>query len=212
MTAPRQIGDMKHGLGGARPQMSILPRTGLVYGCRATEYGADKYARGNFHGPPPARLGSDAGAKRLLGYIDAGMRHLTHVSEAVNRALGTGGDVNAACAVIDDEASGGFPASNLPHLSHALASLLIGVSCAVDDGLLPPDPGQPWKQWLENGGEIGLPQKDNPAIERERVERAAQDRRLTDLDAKRYEGAPTAASLALATLDVELARGFGERS
>lgn len=161
----RQIGDMKHGLGGTRPQMSILPRSGLIYGGRAIEYGADKYSRGNYHGPAPAKLGEDAEAKRLLGYIDATMRHLTRVSDAINRALGTGGDIAAACATVDSEASGGFPASNLPDLAHALASLLIGVSCGVDDGLLPADPGQPWAQ----SGEAGLPQKENPAAERARV-------------------------------------------
>ncbi len=186
MVAARPIGDMKHGLGGARPQMSILPRAGLIYGCRATEYGASKYARGNYHGPAPVRLGEHAGAKRLLGYIDAAMRHLTHVSDAVNRALGTGGDVVASCGVVDDEASGGFPASNLPHLSHALASILIGVSCAVDDGLLPADPGQPWKEWLDAGGEIGLPQKDDPATERARVAEL-QAARLAELNT-RLEG------------------------
>lgn len=183
---PRAVGDMKHGLGGARPAMSILPRTGLVHGGRAIEYGADKYARGNYHGAPPAKLGEHAEAKRLLGYIDAAMRHLTHVSDKINRALGTGGDVNAAASVVDDEASGGFPASNLPHLDHALASLLIGVSCAVDGGLLPVDPGQPWKAAMP---ETGLPQKDNPAAERERVA-ALQKQRLDDLNNKRYTPGP----------------------
>ncbi len=185
---PRAVGDMKHGLGGARPQMSILPRIGLVYGGRALEYGADKYARGNYHGPPPAKLGENAEAKRLLGYVDAAMRHLTHVSDQINRALGTGGDVAAACAALDDEASGGFPASNLPHLAHALASLLIGVSCAADGKLIPEDPGQPWQSDLaklralagdgdgdgDGGLEGGLPQKDNPAAERARVQRLTE--------------------------------------
>ena len=157
--------DMKHGLGGARPAMSIVPRTAIIYGGRGTEYGADKYARGNYHAPPPAKLGPNAGVMRLLGYIDATMRHLTHVSDRINRALGTGGDLAAACACVDDEASGGFPASMLPHLAHALASMNIGISCAVDDGLLPADPGQPWKK----SGETGLPQKDDPAAERARI-------------------------------------------
>lgn len=159
------MADMKHGLGGSRPALSILPRTGMIYGGRGIEYGADKYARGNYHGPPPAKLGPNAEALRLLGYIDAAMRHLTHVSDAVNRALGTGGDIAAACGAIDDEASGGFPASELPHLAHALASLLIGVSCAADGKLIPADPGQPWKKT----GEAGLPQKDDAATERARV-------------------------------------------
>lgn len=175
----RQIGDMKHGLGGARPQLSIVPRVGMIYGGRAIEYGGDKYARGNFHGPPPAKLGENAEAKRLLGYIDAAMRHLMHVSDAINRALGTGGDVATACALVDDEASGNFPPSMLPHLSHALASLLIGVSCAADGKLIPIDPGQPWKALLASA-EPGLPQKDDPSSERRRVSDLIQLR--SDLD------------------------------
>lgn len=193
---PRQVGDMKHGLTGSRPQMSILPRTGLVYGGRAIEYGADKYARGNYHGPPPAKLGANAGAKRLLGYIDAAMRHLTHTADAINRALGTGGDVAAACAVVDDEASGNFPPSMLPHLSHALASLLIGVSCGMDDKLLPADPGQPWR-----AAELGLPQKDNPAAERARVEALAKP------DPETFQ---KASGVAMADALVELARKRGD--
>lgn len=175
---PRCIGDMKYGLTGSRPQLSILPRTGQLYGSRAIEYGADKYARGNYHAPPPEKLIEKYGrlraeAYRLLGYIDAAQRHLTHISDAMNRALGTGGDLIVAASVVDDEASGGFPPSMLPHMCHALASLLIGATCAVDGGLLPADPGQPWKTVLGGGGETGLPQKDDPAGERTRVAETA---------------------------------------
>lgn len=221
---PRQVGDMKHGLGGARPQLSIVPRVGAIYGGRAIEYGADKYARGNYHGPPPAKLGDNAEAKRLLGYIDAAMRHLMHVSDRINRALGTGGDVAAACAAVDDEASGNFPASMLPHLSHALASLLIGVSCAADGKLIPEDPGQPWKAALASA-EPGLPQKDNPELERRRVADLAELRTRADLkgfdgvlwdmasDVLRKLGKPyTAANMLAALTDRReaLARNRGE--
>lgn len=168
-------GDMKKGLGGNRPALSIQPRAGQIYNTRALEFGADKYARANHYGPAPERLGANADVLRLLGYIDATMRHLTRVSDAINRALGTGGDLAAACATVDDESGGGFPASNLPDLAHALASLNIGVSCAVDDGLLPADPGQPWKQAI--APEASLPQKDNPTSERERVQGLATRRK-----------------------------------
>lgn len=159
----RTIGDMKQGLTGSRPKMSILPRVALVHTIRAIEYGADKYARGNYHGPPPPTVSPE---DRLLGYIDATMRHLTRVADAINRAKGTGGDTVAACCTRDEDGGGKFPASSLPDLSHALASMAIGVSCAVDDGLLPEDPGQPWKKALV---ETSIPQKDDPAAERARV-------------------------------------------
>jgi len=218
---------MKHGLGGSRLQFSQLPRAGLAAATRAIEYGSDKYARSNFYGPPPAKLGDDAPAKRLLGYIDAAMRHLTHVSDKINRALGTGGDVAAACRVVDDEASAGFPASNLPHLSHALASLLIGVSCAVDDELLPEDPGQPWRPALAamtgaTTGEPAIAQKDDPAAERDRVRKLRAESRAVRIETLQYlasdRDAPSTAAAAQAALDAmgvdeldaEIAIGFGD--
>ena len=171
----RPVGDMKAGLtSGARPKLTILPRHGLTHGTRAIEYGADKYARGNYHGAAPAELGEGdvKAAKRLLGYLDAGLRHGTKVADAINRALGTGGDLRAAAAIVDDVPGGDFPPSGLPDLSHMIASILIGVTCAVDDGLLPADPGQPWvaalKKLTATTAEP-LDQKDDPASERARV-------------------------------------------
>lgn len=167
----RAIGDMKAGLTGAKPKLSILPRAMLTYAARPIEYGADKYARGNYHGPPPAALGENAAALRTLGYIDAALRHLTRVSDAINHALGTGGDVRAAVGTVDDDATGGFPPSMLPDLAHALASVGLGITCAVDDGLLPADPGRPWDALRPP---IELPQKADPAAERARVAALAE--------------------------------------
>lgn len=168
-TEKKAIGDMKAAstiASGARPQLSILPQTGMVYASRPIEYGGDKYARGNYYGP----ASTVTPIKRFLGYLDAALRHIVATQDAINRALGTGGDLAAACAAPDDVASGGFPPSGLPHVAHAISSLMIGVTGAADDGLLPADPGQPWKAALI---EPGLPQKDDPAAERRRVERRA---------------------------------------
>lgn len=181
--------DARERRSAARPMLSILPRNGMIHGSRATEYGAEKYARGNYFGAAPA--GVDP-VERFLNYLDAAMRHVTHVAHAINVAKGTGGDQRAACAVPDTDASGGFPPSMLPHLSHAIAGLLIAVECAVTDGLVPADPGQPWKNHplyddvlkrraeglaasshgktdTEIRAEQGLPQKDDPDAERARV-------------------------------------------
>lgn len=170
MTEKKQIGDMKQGLTGSRPKLSILGRHGLIYTCRGHEYGGDKYARGNYYGPSP--IGKDgqpiSAVDRFMGYIDAAQRHLAHIAQAVNVAKGTGGDQRAAVACVDDEAAGGFPASMLPHMAHALASLFIGTEVAVMDGLLPADPGQPWVALLKVAGEA-LTQKDDAAAERARV-------------------------------------------
>lgn len=157
-----------------RPQLSILPYNGKIYGTRGVCYGADKYARGNYFGPPPEGVTPVA---RFLGYLDAAARHLGKIAHAVNVALGTGGDAVAACAVVDDEASGGFPPSMLPHMAHAIAGLMIAVECGVHDGLLPADPGEPWKAHpmyqavLARRGVASsdLPQKDDPDAEARRT-------------------------------------------
>lgn len=142
-------GDMKAGLTTDRPRLSIVPLAGELYQCRAMEYGADKYRRGNYHGSPPE--GSDPAA-RVMGYVDAAMRHLRAVADAYNRAFADRGDgtdasgaMVAALCTPDVVASGGLPASGLPHLAHAMASVALAVQCGVDDGLLPADPGQPWR-------------------------------------------------------------------
>lgn len=165
----KKFGDMKQALtSGGRPKLSMIPRVALIYITRALEYGSDKYARSNFYGAAPAGVSS---AERVLGYIDATQRHLARVADNINRALGTGGDLAAAVGTVDADGGGKFPASNIPDLAHALASLTIGVLCAVNDGLLPEDPGQPWRAELgataARAGDI--PQKDDPAAEKARV-------------------------------------------
>lgn len=151
---------------GARPKLSLLPRSGLVHASRGLAYGAAKYARANFMGPCPEGIPP---VDRILGYLDALMRHATHITQAINYAKGTRGDQRAAVAVQDEEASGGFPASMLPHFSHILAGALIAVECAVEDGLLPADPGEPWTVGRPAHAD-DLPQKENPAAEKARVE------------------------------------------
>lgn len=208
----RTIGDMKQGLTGSRPALSILPRAPQLHECRVLEYGADKYARGNYHGAPPEGVSP---AMRVLGYIDATMRHLARVANAANHALGTGGDVAAALSIVDDDGGGKFPASMLPDLSHAMTSLALGITVAVDDGILPMDPGQPWKA----GADAGLPQKDDPASEKLRIrlaeiERSRQTSRAILVDSgddepfvRRLHGA----GVALAETIIErCVRTFGE--
>lgn len=161
--------------GGERPKLSLQQYNAAVWRSRATEYGADKYARGNYHGPPPASVKP---VDQIVEYLDAAMRHLGKVAQAVNVAYGTGGDVGAALACPDDDASGDFPPSMLPHLAHTLAGLSIMVEIGVGAGILPADPGQPWKthplyaEVLRRRGESGsaTPQKSDPDAERRRIE------------------------------------------
>jgi hypothetical protein len=165
---------MERNLRESRPRLSLNPYHGQVHEARVLAYGADKYAEGNFQGAPPA--GVDP-VQRIQDYVDAAARHLGKISQAISHARGTGGDLRAACAVVDDEASAGFPASMLPHLSHALAGLAIAVECAANDGLLAKDPGEPWRRdpayaaVLARRGEgpKGLVQKDDPDAELARI-------------------------------------------
>lgn len=205
-TSGAPVGDMKilRNLRESRPELSILQYNGMVYSSRATEYGADKYARGNYFGAPPANVDP---VNRFAEYLSAAMRHLGKIAQAINIAKGTGGDARAACADLDTEASGGFPPSMLPHIAHAIAGLMIAVECGINDGLLPADPGQPWKRHpmyaevLERraagskGNKLeglrddqiraqqGLPQKDDPDAERRRVEELTTKREEREVEA-----------------------------
>ncbi len=152
--------DMKQGSAGPKPQLSQIPKASKVYIARGLEYGSDKYVRANHYGsaaPAPANIPAPDSVVRVLGYIDAAQRHLTEVSDAIQRAIGTGGDVRAAVYTRDMDASADFPASQLPDLCGAAASVALAISCAVNDGLLPADPGRPW---APGSTTPGLPQKD----------------------------------------------------
>jgi hypothetical protein len=210
------VGDMKAARNARervrceRPQLSILPRHGMVHQSRGTEYGADKYARGNYFGPPPATV---TVAKQILDYVDAAMRHLTQISQAMNVALGTGGDVKKAFAVPDLDASGGFPPSMLPHFSHALAGLGILAEIAVANGFLPADPGQPWKEHpmyqevlarrAATASTVATSVAHDPADAK--ADPDAERRRVEKLTEKGRDLTP------LEKLDEEIAGGFGDK-
>lgn len=160
--------------GTARPRLSIVPYNARVYTARATEYGADKYARDNYLGPIPK--GADP-VDVFLEYLDAVERHIGKTMRAIAQARANGGDVRAACGDQDTEHSVAFPPSLLPHVAHALAGLHIAVEIGIKEGLLPDDPGQPWKQHplyqavlaARGAPADAAPQKDNPDAERAKM-------------------------------------------
>ena len=127
-----RLSDMKGSQ--TKPPLSVLPKSALVYGSRACQWGAHRYSLGNFHRPPPEGLTPE---RRLLVYLDAVLRHATAVSDALNRAIGTETDLTIAACDPDED-------SGLPHLAHLLASSMLAITCAVNDGLIPDDPGAPW--------------------------------------------------------------------
>lgn len=138
-TAPSTVkGDMKEGLTNGKPQLSQIPHAAQVYASRSFEYGSQKYERGNYLRPTVDRL---ADFDRLASYLDAALRHITKVTTEMNRARGCTDkseiDLKTAAACIDVE-------SGLPHLCGAMCSIMMAVQQAVDAGLIPADPGQPW--------------------------------------------------------------------
>lgn len=141
--------DLKEALGsGLKPDVTHVRTPLMVYTARACEYGSDKYERANFLRRTPGGRRSDF--LRLREYARATVSHLMkaldsmEAHQANDPELRDLGGMVRACYAADEEAGSSFPASGLPHWAHAAASLNMALAQAVDVGLLPADPGQPW--------------------------------------------------------------------
>jgi hypothetical protein len=130
-------GDMKAGVRGVKAPLYQLPLAPLVWASRAFQYGATKYADGNYLRSPAA--GTDE--ERLLDYLSAAARHLFAWVTEIQRMRG-----GAPTARNRQEALYAPDESGLPHGAHLLASLLMAVQQAVEAGLLPEDPGVTWEE------------------------------------------------------------------
>jgi hypothetical protein len=135
----QESGDLKAGVGGVKPQLSHLPLGALTYAARAFQYGSGKYARGNYRRPTVDKL---ADFDRLAAYIDASLRHLFAVTTEMEWRRG-----NTELTGLH-LMTGGYPdaESGLPHLCHALCSLIMAIQQGIDSGILPEDPGTPWEK------------------------------------------------------------------
>lgn len=146
-SVPEQLGppakvDMKAGLRDGKPKLSRMPYDALVYAARAFEWGESpgKYEQGNFLLPTPDTL---AAFDRLMGYLDAALRHAQKLTLSMSRARGTGdkSDAQLRAAAMATDPDGG-----LPHLCGLAASVLMAIQQAVDSGLIATDPGRPWEK------------------------------------------------------------------
>ena len=131
--------DLKEGLRGKKPQLTQLPLGALTWAVRAYQYGAQKYARGNYLLPQVDRL---ADFDRLSAYLDASLRHIFAVTTEMewmrgNTNLDEG--YQMLTGAYQDYESG------LPHLCHALCSLIMAIQQGINAGILPADPGTPWE-------------------------------------------------------------------
>lgn len=150
--------DMKEALSSTRKADTTHVRKAFQdYVARPCEYGSEKYQRANFlrfvpdgvpHSEPNA---SDF--ERFRAYLRAARGHIDDVLESMERhqagdpgLTDVPGMKTAAFAIDTDTKPGqALGASLLPHVAPACASLMMAVTQATDCGLLPKDPGQPWK-------------------------------------------------------------------
>lgn len=101
--------------------LAMVPQQALIGTARIFGYGAKKYAPGNWYG---ANLADGAGER----YISAAFRHLVAMQGP------DGLYTTDTLGQRDDE-------SGLPHLDHAICSLIMLRGILVKNGALPADPG-----------------------------------------------------------------------
>lgn len=103
-----------------KPPLGMIPDSALTGAARVFGYGAVKYAPGNFL---QASLEDGAGAR----YISAARRHLAAMQQP--NGLWSAESLGR----LDDE-------SGLPHIDHAICSLIMLRAIMIKDGALPEDP------------------------------------------------------------------------
>lgn len=114
--------DQKIARAAKKPPLALIPFVYLWGAARVFAYGVKKYALGNWH---RATLDDGAGER----YVSATTRHLA----AMQNPDGTWSP--ESLAALDDE-------SGLPHLDHAICSLIMLRGIMVKCGALPADPGE----------------------------------------------------------------------
>jgi hypothetical protein len=147
--------DLKESLTTHRKPDVTHVRTSLMrYLSRAAEYGSDKYERANYMRP------TDGGAhdtptradfNRLRSYLRACVSHAflaldeLEYYEAMHPHHDDVEAMRLAAYAPDTDPCDKAGPSKLPHLCGAAASLQFALEQAIRCGLLPPDPGCPWK-------------------------------------------------------------------
>lgn len=151
--------DMKEGLSSSRKaDTTHIRRSFQIYTCRPCEYGSDKYERANFMRPAvdvnvDADVWMRAAFERFRKYLRAARDHIDECLESMERhqsgdpkLVDVEGMKNAAYAMDTDVTPGSkIGASLLPHVAPACSSLMMAITQAADAGLLPKDPGTPWR-------------------------------------------------------------------
>lgn len=122
VTAPSTATDYKVKTAAKKAPLAMVPAAALTGAARVYQYGAKKYAAGNFYN---ANLDDGAGSR----YVGAALRHLSEMQHP------NGLHTPESLASRDDE-------SGLPHIDHAICSLLMLRSIMTKNNALPTDPGE----------------------------------------------------------------------
>lgn len=113
--------DQKVKTAASKPKLAMIPQRAIQGLARVFAYGAKKYAPGNFYS---AYMTDGAGER----YISAAFRHLGAMQ------CGDGLHTRESVSRLDEE-------SGLPHVDHAIASLVMLRSIMTKSCYLPADPG-----------------------------------------------------------------------
>jgi hypothetical protein len=143
----------------------------MIYIARSSEYGDVRYERGNFARPTGGERHDDPTPddfRRFRAYLRANVSHAMLTLEAMEDHLATDPDLEdmdgaiAACFAPDTDVPerGDVGPSFLPHVAMAVSSLNMALKQATDCGLLPLDPGQPWKTsgWKRDARQASMAQ------------------------------------------------------
>lgn len=118
--------DLKRKTAAGKPPLQLLQLYALTGAARVREYGDSKYAPGNW-------LRAADEPETYQRYAGAALRHISAMQ-------GEGGNFTAAsCAYEDLPSEGG---SGLPHIDHAIMSLVMLRELLIHHNHLPVDPGQ----------------------------------------------------------------------
>lgn len=121
--APAPAEDLKIGRRGVKPPLHWVPMWALGGVARVFDYGANKYAPGNWikaaAEPQPH--------KALEDYLSAAQRHWAAIQREDRGGV-------ADWDAVDGE-------SGLPHLDHLICSLVMLRGIAIKAGIVPADPG-----------------------------------------------------------------------
>lgn len=149
--------DLKESLSSSRKaDLTHVRKHFMIYTSRPCELGSEKYERSNFLRPTGGELHTvptRADFERFRAYLRAAVSHIGETLQSMEEyqagdpnLVNAEGMKTAAYAVDTDVTPGGkVGASMLPHIAPACASLMMAIEQAVACGLLPGDPGTPWR-------------------------------------------------------------------